>query len=132
MKATGKQYVRPHRADWWLQKKSYTLFMLREATALFVGGYAIFLLVLLYQAAQGRDAFRAFVEGLKSPVSIVLHLIVLAMVLYHSITWISTVPKITVFWRGEERVPEGTVMGASYALWFLATAVIAALALWGA
>lgn len=128
----GKEYIRPHRADWWLQKKSYTLFMLREATALFVGGYAIFLLVLVYRATQGPDGFRTFAEGLKSPLSIILHLIVLAMVLYHSITWISTVPKITPFWRGEERVSDGTVMGASYAVWLLASGVIAFLALWGA
>jgi fumarate reductase subunit C len=128
----GKGYIRPHRNDWWLQKKSYTLFMLREATALFVGGYAVFLLVLVHRASQGPDAFRTFAEGLRSPLSIILHLLVLAMVLYHSITWISTVPKITVFWRGEEKVPASTVMGASYALWLGASAVLAALALWGA
>ena len=36
----GKEYVRPRAANWWLEKKSYTLFMLRELTALFVAGYA--------------------------------------------------------------------------------------------
>ncbi|MES4792524.1 MAG: fumarate reductase subunit C, partial [Chloroflexota bacterium] len=30
---TGKQYVRPVPSTWWLAKKSYTLFMFREATA---------------------------------------------------------------------------------------------------
>ena len=125
----GKEYVRPVRANWWLQKKSYTLFMVREATALFVAGYAIFLLVLLYRATQGPDVFRGFVEGLRSPVSIVLHLLVLAMALYHSITWFSAVPKITVFWRGEEKVDAGTVVAVSYAVWIVVSVVVAGIAL---
>jgi fumarate reductase subunit C len=34
----GKEYVRPVGANWWLRKRSYTLFMLRELTAVFVAG----------------------------------------------------------------------------------------------
>src|ERR1051325_5416446 len=82
----GKEYVRPVGANWWLLKRSYTLFMLRELTAVFVGGYAIFLVILLYRAGQGPEAFASFAEELKSPVSIALHLIALAMALYHTIT----------------------------------------------
>ena len=117
------------RANWWLRKKSYTLFMLREATALFVAGYAIFLLVLVYRATQGPDVFRTFVEGLKSPISVVLHLLVLAMALYHSITWFSAVPKITVFWRGEEKVDAGTIVAVTCGIWILVSVVVAGIAL---
>jgi fumarate reductase subunit C len=124
-----KEYVRPVRADWWLKKPSYTLFMLRELTAVFVAGYAVFLLVLIYRATEGREAFAAFVEGLKSPVSIVLHLLVLAMAIYHSVTWFSAVPKITVFWRGEEKVSAGTILAVNYAVWVVVSVVVAGIAL---
>jgi fumarate reductase subunit C len=58
----------------------------REATAVSVGAYAIFLLVLVYRA-QEAPSFSAFFEGLRSPVSLLLHLIALMMVLYHTFTW---------------------------------------------
>jgi fumarate reductase subunit C len=124
----GKEYVRPHSAGWWLAKRSYTLFMLREATALFVGGYAIFLIVLIARAAQEQDAFVSFVEGLKSPVSIVLHLIALAMTAYHSATWMSSIPKATALWRGDERVSPGTLISAGYLSWLLASVLVVLIA----
>jgi fumarate reductase subunit C len=124
----GKEYVRPMGANWWLQRPAYTQYMLREVTALFVGGYAIFLLVLVYRASQGRDAFLAFAEGLKSPVSIVLHLLTLAMALYHSITWLNATPKAIVIQQGEEYVPPGTLIAGSYVVWIVLSVLVAGLA----
>ena len=121
----GKEYVRPIGANWWLQRPAYTQYMLREITALFVLGYAIFLLVLIYQATQGQDAFTSFVERLKSPVSIVLHLLVLAMALYHTVTWLNATPKAIVLWRGEERVPPETLIAGSYVVWLVLSILIA-------
>jgi len=125
----GKQYVRPMPANWWLQKQPYTVFMLREFTALFVAGYAMFLIVMVYQALQGQDAFTAFVAGLKSPVNIVLHLLVLMMTAYHSATWFNSMAKVVVLWRGEERVSDATIVASGYILWLLATVILAGIAL---
>jgi fumarate reductase subunit C len=122
-RATG-QYVRPVRADWWLQKKSYTLFMLRELTAVFAGGYAIFLIVLIYQATRGDTAFDAFVLGLMSPLSIVLHAVVFLMVLYHTYTWFSLLPKVAVFWRGEEKISGTLLVGANWIAWLVLMALV--------
>lgn len=124
----GKEYVRPMGATWWLERRPYTLFILRELTALFIGGYAIFLLVLLYQAQQGLPAFTSFVQGLNSPVSLVLHAIVLLMALYHTITWFNVTPKVLVFWRGEHRVAAATIIAAHWILWLVVSAVVVWLA----
>jgi succinate dehydrogenase subunit C len=124
----GKEYVRPMGANWWLQRPAYTQYMLREITALFVGGYAIFLIVLIYRATQGPEAFAAFVEGLKSPASIVLHLLTLAMALYHTVTWLNATPKALVFWRGEEKVAPETVIAGSYVVWIVLSVLVAGLA----
>jgi succinate dehydrogenase subunit C len=121
----GKEYVRPIGANWWLQRPAYTQYMLRELTALFVGGYAVFLIVLVYRATQGPDAFAAFVESLKSPTSIVLHLLTLVMSLYHTVTWLNAAPKALVFWRGEERVPPETIIAASYVVWIVLSLIVA-------
>jgi fumarate reductase subunit C len=121
----GKEYVRPIGANWWLQRPAYTQYMLRELTALFVGGYAVFLIVLVYRATQGLDTFAAFVESLKSPTSVVLHLLTLVMSLYHTVTWLNAAPKALVFWRGEERVPPETIIAASYVIWIVLSLIVA-------
>ena len=79
---TGKQYVRPVQSNWWLQKRSYTLFMVRELTSAFIAGYSIFLIVLVRKASHGIDTFTALCALLTSPLSIILHLLVRSRDLY--------------------------------------------------
>ena len=83
-------------------------------TSVFVAGYCIFLLVLIYKLGQGPEAYGNLIAALKSPSSIALHLISLAFVLYHTITWFNLTPKILVLYRGEERIPQGLVAGTFY------------------
>lgn len=123
-----KHYVRPIPGNWWLTRPSYLQFMIRELTAAFLGGYAIFLLVLISKA---RDpiAFGALLGLLKSPISIALHLIVLAFALFHSITFFNLTPKVLVLHRGEEKVPAAAISGAHYAAWLVVSLILIALAL---
>jgi len=109
-------------ANWWLKKKTYFLFMVRELTCVFVGGYALFLLML----ATRRDDPQAFAALLYSPLLIALQIIALPMVLYHSITWLNLTPKVMVLWRGEERVSPLLITVANYVIW----AVISIVILW--
>jgi len=106
-------YLRPVPNTWWLKRKPYILFMIRELTSVFVAGYCIFLLV----------------AALKSPSSVALHLITLAFVLYHTITWFNLTPKILVLYRGEDRVPQGLVAGTFYAGWVVVSVIVAWLVL---
>ncbi|MCZ6795027.1 MAG: fumarate reductase subunit C [Planctomycetota bacterium] len=107
-------------ATWWLKRKTYFLFMVRELTCVFVGGYALFLLVL----ATRRDDPQAFAALLESKVLIALQIIALPMVLYHSITWLNLTPKVMVLWRGEERVSPTLIAGANYAAWAIVSIII--------
>ena len=92
---------------------TYLLFIIRELTCVFVGGYALFLLVLASRAGDPD----AFAELLNSLPLIVLQIIALPMLLYHSITWINLTPKVMVVWRGEERVSPLLIAGANYVVW---------------
>ena len=116
----NKEYIRPMPANWWMMKKTYVLFIVRELTCVFVGGYALFLLVLVAR----RDEPQAFVAWLNSPLLIVLQIIALPMLLYHSITWINLTPKVMVVWRGEERVNPLLIAGANYVAWSIISIVI--------
>ena len=103
--------------------------MIRELTSVFVAGYCIFLLVLVYKLAQGADVYGNFMAAMKSPISVVLHLITLVFVLYHTITWFNLTPKILVLYRGEERIPQGLVAGTFYVGWLVISAIVAWLVL---
>ncbi len=117
---TSKEYIRPMPATWWLKRKTYFLFIVRELTCVFVGAYALFLLVL----AARRDDPQAFAALLNSRLSMALHIMALPMVLYHSITWFNLTPKVIVLWRGEDRVSPTLIAAAHYVGWVLVSIVI--------
>ena len=119
-RTTSKEYIRPMPATWWLKRKTFFLFIVRELTCVFVGGYALFLLILGMQ----RDDPQAFAALLDSPLAIALQIIALPMVLYHSITWFNLTPKVFVLWRGEERVSPILIAGAHYVAWIIASAAV--------
>jgi len=116
----SKEYIRPLPGNWWMKKKAYSLFMLRELTCVFVGGYALYLLILVARATD-QAAFNAMVN---SPGIIVLHVIALPMVIYHSITWINLTPKVLIIWRGEERVSSTLIAAVHHAGWIVLSIVI--------
>ncbi|MFP6668452.1 MAG: hypothetical protein VB876_14125 [Pirellulales bacterium] len=116
-----KEYVRSIPADWWLKKKSYFWFMVRELTCVFVGGYAFYLLVLVASAGD-ENAFAALV---RHPLSVALHIAAVPMVLYHTITWFNLTPKAVVVWRGEDRVSPILIAGSNYVAWLIVSILIA-------
>lgn len=129
IEAKTRELIRPIPTTWWLQKKSYTLFMIRDVTSVFIAGYCIFLMFLMVRAEQGKDVFDAFFKGLKSPLSVILHLIALVFAVYHSITFFGLTPRVIVVFRGEEKVPESLIVGAHYAAWVVVSLIVLIIAL---
>ena len=122
-------YRKPISNTWWMTRKPYILFMIRELTSVFVAGYCIFLLVIIFKLSKGSLAYINFISTLQSPTSIGLHFISLIFVLYHTITWFNLTPKILVLYKGENRVPQGLVAGVFYAGWIVISIIIAKLIL---
>jgi len=116
---------------WWLQSRSYTGFVLRELTSVFV---ALFALVLLWQIralAHGPEAYTRFLGRLRSPLFVAFHAVALLFVLFHSFTWFNLAPKAMVVRLKGKRVPDLVVAGANYAAWVILSAAVAALLLRG-
>jgi fumarate reductase subunit C len=128
--AKSKEYIRPMPANWWLQRWSYTKFMIRDVTSVFIAGYCVFLMVLLCRAGQGSEAFAAFYASLRSPLSVVLHLIALVFAVIHSVTFFNLTPRVIVIFKGDEKVPESVIAGLHYGLWAVASVVLIFIALW--
>ena len=116
----SREYIRPMPSNWWLKRKSYFMFMVRELTCLFVGGYALFLLILASRLGAAED----FSVLLKNPLWIVFQVVALPMVLYHTVTWLNLTPKVLVIWRGESRVSPLLIAGAHYVAWLVVSVIV--------
>jgi fumarate reductase subunit C len=108
-------YIRKVPNTWWLQRKPYFLFIVRELTSVAVAGYCGFLLYLMYALSKGEDAYSAAIGLTTSPASYTLH----------TITWFNVTPKVLVFHLGEEKVPAVVIAGAHYAGWLATSALVA-------
>lgn len=93
-RAIGKR--RPYQrsmAGWWRRNTFFVEYMIHEGTAIFVGAYALVLLVGLVRLGQGEAAWASWLTALKSPVSVGFHILALAAMLYHSWTWFNIMPR---------------------------------------
>lgn len=120
-----KEYLPSVPATWWLRRKTYFFFMVRELTCVAVGGYALFLLFLV-DSAHSQTSFHTFFVWLKeSRLSLALHAVALPMVVYHTVTWFNLTPKVIVVWRGEEKVNPRLIVGTHFFIWILVSILVA-------
>jgi fumarate reductase subunit C len=116
---------------WWLESRSYTGFVLRELTSVFVALFALVLLSQIRALGRGPDAYERFVTRLRSPLFVTFDALALAFVVFHSITWFNLAPKAMVVRLKGKRVPDLVVAGANYAAWIVLSAAVAAILLRG-
>ena len=110
---------------WWKRDSYFIHYMAREATAVFVAAYAVVLLVGLVRLGQGPAAYDGWLQALKSPLSLLFHVIVLATFVYHTWSWFNIMPKtMPIMFVGGKRVSPAAITGTG-----LAAAAIACLAL---
>jgi fumarate reductase subunit C len=123
-----KPYVREMTSEWIFRHPRYLRYMTREFSCLFIGGWTLMMVWGLKQLAEGPAAWAAFLEFLKSPASIVFHVIALAFATYHSVTWFNLTPKALPLQLGEEFVPDAAISGAHFAAWAVLSAALLYLA----
>jgi fumarate reductase subunit C len=116
---------------WWLKKPTYALFVLRELTSVAVAFFALVTLWQVRALAQGPEAHARFLERLATPPFLVLHLIALVGVLFHSITGFQLAPKAMVVRLGGKRVPDAAIVGGNYLAWIVLSVLVAAILLRG-
>ena len=119
---TTRVYRRPMAAGWWTGKRHYFLYVVREFTSL---PLALWLLWFLYQVQQAQHR-PANYHPASSTAFVVFSVIVLLFALYHSITFLSLAGSILHFRVLDRPVPPRLVVLAQFAIWAVASAVIAA------
>jgi fumarate reductase subunit C len=116
---------------WWLQNPTYTGFVLRELTSVFVAFFAVVYLWQLRALVQGPEAYADFLARLGTPSFLALHSVAFVFVLVHAVTWFNLAPKaMVVRWRGQ-RVPDWLVVGLNYAAWLVLSGAVALILLRG-
>jgi fumarate reductase subunit C len=119
-------YQRPMRG-WWRRDPFFVRYMWREATAFAVAAYALVLTIGVVRLAQGEVAWNAWLDGLRSPVSIVFHAVLLVGMIVHAKSWFEIMPKtMPPIFIGGKRLSASTITRTGWA-----AAIAASIGLFG-
>jgi fumarate reductase subunit C len=119
-------YRRRMSVFWWVSRRSYLIFVLRELSSVFVAWSVVFLLLLVRAVSQGGPEYQRFVDRSSAPGMLALNVVALAFVVFHAITWFNLAPQAMIVRVRGKRVPRSRIALAHYAAW----ALLSALAAW--
>ncbi|SEG26170.1 fumarate reductase subunit C [Nonomuraea solani] len=115
---------RPRRDPlWFARTRTYTLFVLRELTSVFVAWSIVFLLMLVDAVLGG--SLERFADLAARPWMIAVNVVALAATVFHTITFLNLAPKATVVRLDGYRLPAWMIQGGNHSLWLAVSAVIA-------
>jgi fumarate reductase subunit C len=112
---------------WWLWRRSYFLFILRELSSLSVAWVVAYVLALVVRVSQGEAAYRAFLDWSSRPSVLALNVLSLAFLVLHAVTWFNLAPQAMVVRVRHRRVPGALIAASNYAGLAAVTAIILAL-----
>jgi len=119
-------YRRPISTWWWLRKRSYFLFVMRELSSLFVAWLVLFLLLFVEAVFEGEDAYRDFLDRASSGPLLVVNVIAFVFIVLHTVTWFGVTPQAMALQVRGKPVPAPLVIGAQY----VGLAVVSAFIWW--
>lgn len=123
-------YVPKVPRTWWLRTAPFRRFAARELTAVFAAAFSIVLLLFLSALSRGEESYEGFLRWLQLPGVVVLSSIIFVAMLYHAVTWFRLTAHIQEIRLGPNAVPRGAVVAALFAIWVVASAVVAYLLAW--
>jgi len=109
-----RAYRRPVSIWWWVRKRSYFLFVMRELSSIFVAWSVLFLVVMIGAVARGASAYQHFIDFAAHPVVVALNAVALAFIALHTVTWFSLTPQALVVQVRGTRVPGWVIIASQY------------------
>lgn len=110
---------------WWVGRRSYFLFVIRELSSVFVAWSVVFLLLLVSAVGQGGRQYQQFRHLSSDPWMLVLNAITLAFLVFHAITWFNLAPQAIVIRLRGKRVPRSWIAGTHFAGWAVLSVLVA-------
>lgn len=120
----ARYYRRPMPLLWWTRRRSYTIFLLRELSSLFVGLFVVELLLLVGAVVRGPAAYEDLLDTMAHPAMIVLNVVALAFLLLHTITFANLTPRAMIVRVRGRRLPSRAILAGVYAGWLVVTAFL--------
>lgn len=113
---------------WWVRKRSYFLFVMRELSSFFVAWFVVYLLLLVHAISRGEAAYQDFLDGADAPWLVAVNTLALVFVVLHTITWFHLTPKAMVLRIPRDpHVPE-RLRGRQVPAWMILVSQYAGLA----
>lgn len=98
------------RAGWWLAHPRYVRYMLREISCIFIGAYALIVIMGLWRLSQGPTAFKTFLTNAHGTAGLVFSVLAMLFALYHTYTWFQVTPKAMPLVVAGKRVPAAAIV----------------------
>ena len=112
-----RPYTRKVPRSWWLRRRRYVAYMVREMTSLFIGIYSAVMAMGLVSLAQGQSAWDGYLTILSSQPGVLLQLVCLLFAIYHSVTWFALTPKAMPLMVRGRPVSATTIVHFHHAAW---------------
>lgn len=125
MNQTPRLYHQPVSTFWWLKRRSYLVFVLRELSSVFVAWFVVYLLLLVTAIGTGSADYQRFLDWSGQPWVVVLNAVSLLFVLLHVVTWFGLAPRAIVVRLGDRRVPPRAILAGHYLVWVVLSALVA-------
>ena len=122
-------YQRPVHLFWWLERRSYVLFVLRELSSVFIAWFVVFLLLLVNAVSDGEASYQKFLDWSGQWWVIAINVVAMLFVLLHAVTWFALAPRAMVIKVRGSRLPPRQIVAAHYLAWLVLSAIIAWLVL---
>jgi fumarate reductase subunit C len=111
---------------WWLRKRTYFVFVMRELSSIFIAWFVILLLMFVAAVGGGEQKYEDFKDFASNPLVIVLNVVTLAFLVLHTITWFALTPQAMELKVRGQKVPSMAIVVAQYA----GLAVVSAFIYW--
>jgi fumarate reductase subunit C len=122
---TVRLYKPKVRLFWWLTRRSYTMFVLRELSSVFVAWTVVYLLLLVRAVFRGPAEYQRFLDWSSAPWLVVLNVVSLGFLLLHTITFVNLTPQAMVVQVRGRRVPGRLLSVSLYSSWLVVSAFLA-------
>ncbi|MQA06407.1 MAG: fumarate reductase subunit C [Streptosporangiales bacterium] len=111
---------------WWVGKRSYALFILRELSAVAVAWFVAVTLAFAWSVGAGEEQYQRYLDVAANPVVVAVDVVALLFLLLHTVTWFDLTPKaMPVRVRGR-RTPPAAIVAAQW----VGFAAVSALVVW--
>ncbi len=109
---------------WWLRRSRYLAIFLRELTSLFILLYVLVYVQILAELRVGESATLAL---FRTTPFVLITSVLLALSLYHSITWFMLLARAQPIKIGSFRLQGGLALAVNVALLILLSLIVASL-----